>query len=74
MFKPDTLEKFFTFMPATKRLIQDLWGADRPELIALLAEYMNVMGSNAYGYQYFADMAEHARTAPHSYTDPWKIL
>ena len=47
MFKPDTLEKFFTFMPATKRLIQDLWGADRPELIALLAEYMNVISLSA---------------------------
>lgn len=41
---------------------------------SILKEYMGIMGSKAYGYQYFSDMVQHVESIAHTYTDPWKIL
>lgn len=74
-FNLNVLENFFkTVMPSTKKLIEDLWSTDRKELIEILNEYTRMLGASGYGYQYFVDMKEHATTAPHEYTDPWKTL
>ena len=74
-FNINVLENFFkSFMPATKKLIEDLWNTDRPELVEFLNEYTKMLGASGYGYQYMADMKEHAKNAPHEYTDPWKSL
>lgn len=74
-FNLNVLENFFSqFMPATKKLIEDLWNADRTELVAFLNEYTKMIGASGYGYQYLADMKDHAETSPHEYTNPWKTL
>lgn len=74
-FNLNVLENFFnTVMPSTKRLIEELWNADRSELVEILNEYTKMIGCSGYGYQYFVDMREHAKVAPHEYTDPWKTL
>ena len=73
--QPDTLEQFFQkVMPSTKKLIEELWNLDRLELVEILKEYAKAIGPIGYGYEYFVRMQEHASTAPHDYTNPWKVL
>lgn len=75
MFKPSVLEDFFARnMPATKALIENLWNSDRIELIEVLNEYLRMMGSDAYGWSYIHNLRELAKTVPHEYTNPWKVM
>jgi len=75
MYDPKSLEIFFAqYLPATKRVIEDHWQTNRPEVIAFLDEYIATGIADSWMFPYFKDMIYWAKTAPHTYSNPWDVL
>lgn len=75
MHSPLTLEIFFAqYMPAMKRVIEDYWVNNREELVLFLNDCLCSGIMDGWMASYFQDMLTRAKTAPHTYTDPWTVL
>lgn len=71
----EALKGFFTaYMPGMLRIIEDTWVNSREDLILFLEESINSGVLPTWTLSYFNDMLDRAKTTPHEYTDPWKIL
>lgn len=75
MFDPKPLEIFFAqYLPATKRVIEEHWQYNRPEVVFFLSEYISAGIADSWMHPYFMDMITWANTAPPTYSNPWEVL
>jgi hypothetical protein len=75
MHDPKSLQIFFDqYMPAMKRVIEDHWQTNRQETIAFLDDCLASGFADSWMQPYFSDMRYWAKTAPHTYSNPWDVL
>lgn len=74
MIDPKSLEAFFTqYLPSMKLVIEDYWENNREELVKFLDECIRC-DISSWMLPHFEIMREWAETAPHEYTNPWKVM
>lgn len=74
MIDPKSLEMFFSqYLPGMKVVIEDYWENNKEELVKFLDECIEY-GVSDWMTPHFELMREWAKTAPHNYTNPWKVL
>lgn len=75
MHDPRTLKIFFDqYIPSMKQLIEDYWVDNRAELVEFLEDWLRIGVAGSWMAPYFQDMLHYAKSAPHTYPDPWSVL
>lgn len=75
MHDPRTLKIFFDqYMPGMKHVIEDYWLNNRAELVEFLNDCITCGMGDTWMTPYFHDMLHYAKSAPHTYPDPWSVL
>lgn len=75
MHDPKSLEIFFSqYLHSFKAVIEDYWDNNREELIHFLSDCVTSKAMPSWMDPYFLSMLDHAKTAPHEYTNPWTVV